>query len=138
MARSYLNENGATDPNSAVGNVGAQNLIVNITDTRNMIAELGLKIPVGNSDAGSYFNNEILQAVDYGVRQSITPHELILTRFQMSNVHPWFANQSIDAAAGWTWDFFQQNNVLTAQALPNNPTMYIAETGWPTVSFVSL
>jgi len=114
----YLNSNGATDPNSAIGNVGAQNLIVNITDTKNMIAELGLKIPVGNSDAGSYFSTQVLSSVDYG----------------LSNVHPWFANVSIDQAAGWTWDFFQENNVVAAQALSNNPTMYIAETGWPTES----
>jgi len=25
-------------------------------------------IPVGNADAGSFFNNEVLQAVEYGVR----------------------------------------------------------------------
>ena len=43
-------------------------LIVNITDTRNLLKELGLSVPVGNSDAGSYFNTKILEAVDYGVR----------------------------------------------------------------------
>ena len=51
----------------------------------------------------------------------------------MSNVHPWFANVSIDIAAGWTNEFFQENNVIVAASLPNNPKMYIAETGWPTV-----
>ncbi len=57
----------------------------------------------------------------------------------MSNVHPWFANVSIDIAAGWTSDFFQENNVIVAQGLANNPKMYIAETGWPTVrSILSL
>ena len=53
---------------------------------------------------------------------------------QMSNVHPWFANVSIDQAAGWTYDFFQEQNVQVAQSLPNKPTMYIAETGWPSKS----
>jgi exo-beta-1,3-glucanase (GH17 family) len=52
---------------------------------------------------------------------------------QMSNVHPWFANQTIDYAANWTADFFENTNVLAAQALPNKPKMFIAETGWPTV-----
>jgi exo-beta-1,3-glucanase (GH17 family) len=51
----------------------------------------------------------------------------------MSNVHPWFANQTIDYAANWTADFFENTNVVVAQALPNKPKMFIAETGWPTV-----
>jgi len=54
--------------------------------------------------------------------------------FGMSNVHPWFANTSIDTAAAWTAQFFQEQNVDVAKALSNNPTMYIAETGWPTKS----
>ena len=34
-----------------------------------MLQGMGLSsIPVGNSDAGSYFNNEVLAAIDYGVR----------------------------------------------------------------------
>lgn len=77
-------------------------------------------IPIGTADAGAFFNNEVLAAVDYG----------------MSNVHPWFANVSIDDAAGWTNQFFQENNIAAAQALPNKPQMYIAETGWPTVCFM--
>lgn len=117
----YLNANGGgSDPNDAVGNAGAAILIPNIQDTRQMLAGMNLPktIPVGTADAGSFFNNEVLGAVDYG----------------MSNVHPWFANQSINDAAGWTADFFQENNVVVAQALPNKPTMFIAETGWPTKS----
>lgn len=52
----------------------------------------------------------------------------------MSNVHPWFANVSIDQAAGWTWEFFQEQNVQVAQGLSNKPQMFIAETGWPSNS----
>lgn len=78
---------------------------------------LGKTIPVGNADAGSYFNTMVLEAVNYG----------------MSNVHPWFANQSIENAAGWTAEFFNTTNVQFAATLPNTPYMYIAETGWPTV-----
>ncbi|EKM58510.1 glycoside hydrolase family 17 protein [Phanerochaete carnosa HHB-10118-sp] len=115
----FLSANGGGDsPNGAVGNAGAQLLIPNITDTRNMLASMNINLPVGTADAGSYFNNEVLEAVDYG----------------MSNVHPWFANVSIDQAAGWTWDFFQTENVEVAQSLTNKPNMYIAETGWPTNS----
>ncbi|KAF9048621.1 glycoside hydrolase family 17 protein [Panaeolus papilionaceus] len=114
----YVTDAGVQDPNSAIANTGAQMLISFIQDTRNMLSGMSVNLPVGNSDAGSYFNNQVLQAVDYG----------------LANVHPWFANQSASAAAGWTADFFQQNDVELAQSMSNKPTMYIAETGWPTKS----
>ncbi|KAH8117942.1 glycoside hydrolase family 17 protein [Phellopilus nigrolimitatus] len=114
----YLTDAGATDPNSAIGNTGAQLLIVNITDTRSMLKDLNIDLPVGTSDAGSFFNNEVLAAVDYG----------------MANVHPWFANTSIDDAAAWTASFFSETDVAQAAQVSNNPKMYIAETGWPTKS----
>jgi hypothetical protein len=47
----------------------------------------------------------------------------------MSNVHPWFANVSVQNAANWTEQFFQQTNVDLAETLPNKPQMSIAETG---------
>jgi len=116
----YLNANGGTDPNGAVGQQGAAILIPYITDMVNTLKSLNLKkhIPVGNSDAGSYFNKQVLQAVEYG----------------MANVHPWFGNVSIDQAAAWTYSFFEEQNVQPAAALSNTPTMYIAETGWPSNS----
>ena len=38
-----------------------------------MLASMNLPktIPVGNSDAGSYFNDQVLSAVDYGVRRTV-------------------------------------------------------------------
>lgn len=49
--------------------LGAAILLANIADTRSMLAGMNLDktIPVGNSDAGSYFNTKVLSAVDYGV-----------------------------------------------------------------------
>jgi len=116
----YLTTYGASDPNGAIGQQGAALLIPNITDMISTIKSLNLQkhIPVGTSDAGSYFNTQVLEAVEYG----------------MANDHPWFGNVSIDQAATWTWEFFQQNNVQAAAALSNKPTMYIAETGWPSNS----
>ena len=95
-------------------------LISNITDTRNAIAALNLDktIPIGTADAGSFFNTQVLQSVDFG----------------MSNIHAWFANVSASEAAGWVTDFFQTENLDVAATLPNRPRMFIAETGWPTVS----
>ena len=52
----------------------------------------------------------------------------------MANVHPWFADVTVQASADWTYEFFQQNDVVLSANLTNKPTMYIAETGWPTVS----
>ncbi|KAG2028264.1 glycoside hydrolase superfamily, partial [Suillus americanus] len=113
----YITMQGQTDPNGSAGQAAAAMLIPWISDTRSMLSSMGLSnILVGNADAGSYFNNQVLSAVDYG----------------MSNVHPWFANQSIDNAAAWTADFFNTTNVALAQSLPNKPKMFIAETGWPT------
>jgi exo-beta-1,3-glucanase (GH17 family) len=114
----YVTAQGVQDPNSAVANVGAQILLANIQDTQQMLTSMGVSIPVGNADAGSYFNNQILGAVNYG----------------MANVHPWFANVTVEASAGWTADFFSQQDVALANTLSNKPTMYIAETGWPTKS----
>ena len=67
--RSYLNGNGTTDPNSSVGNRGADILIADIRDTINTLNSMNLSkhIPVGNSDASAYFNTKVLQSIEYGV-----------------------------------------------------------------------
>ena len=54
----------------------------------------------------------------------------------MANVHPWFANTTVQNGPQWTWDFFEQTNVAAANALPNKPDMSIAEVGWPTVGML--
>lgn len=115
-----MTDHNTQDPNSDIGNQGAAILTADIADTRSMIANLNLgkTIQVGNSDAGAYFNNRVLEASDYG----------------LSNVHPWFAHVTIDQAAAWTASYFDQTNVQPASQLPNKPKMYIAETGWPTQS----
>ncbi len=69
LDRSYLTENGSNDPNSVIGNTGAQILIADIQDTKTTISSMNLPkhIPIGNSDAGSYFNTKVLEAIEYGV-----------------------------------------------------------------------
>lgn len=69
-ASSYILQNGGGGTaNSPVGDQGAALLVPNIEDTRAMLKDLNLdnNVPVGNSDAGSYFNNKVLAAIDYGV-----------------------------------------------------------------------
>lgn len=116
----YLTAHGAKDPDGSVGEQGAITLKADIDDTRQMLTDMNLstKIKVGNSEAGSFFNKEILSSIDYG----------------MSNVHAWFANTTAEGAADWVMKFFQETNVYPASQLPNKPQMYIAETGWPTKS----
>ncbi|KAF9006511.1 glucan 1,3 beta-glucosidase [Cyathus striatus] len=116
----YVTAHSATSANDAIAAKGAAILLANIQDTRDMLTEIGADgvIQVGNSDAGSFFNTEVLSAVDYG----------------LSNVHPWFANTTAEAAAAWVFNFFDETNVQPAAALSNTPKMYIAETGWPTAS----
>ena len=67
---SYLNANGGTDPNGAVGQKGAAILIPLIQDMTSTLKSMNLNkhIPVGNSDAGSYFSTQVLQVSEYGVR----------------------------------------------------------------------
>ena len=48
--------------------MGAAILLGDINDTKQMLKSMNLALKVGNSDAGSYFNNEVLEDVDYGVR----------------------------------------------------------------------
>jgi hypothetical protein len=66
---SYILQNGGGQANGPVGNQGAALLVPNIEDTRAMLKGMNLdkNVPVGNSDAASYFNNEVLAAIDYGV-----------------------------------------------------------------------
>ncbi|CEQ41231.1 SPOSA6832_02916 [Sporobolomyces salmonicolor] len=79
-------------------------------------------LPVGTADAGSVFTTALADGSDY----------------IMANVHPWFGGVPIDQAAGWTWEYFTENDVAVA-AKSKTPsggavTSYIAETGWPTAS----
>jgi hypothetical protein len=60
----------ATKMNLRIAFVTAAAMLIPwINDTRSMLAGMGLSnITVGNADAGSYFNTQVLEAVDYGVR----------------------------------------------------------------------
>lgn len=73
MMLNYLNDNGGTDPNSALGNTGATLIIADINDTKSNISSLGLNgsVAIGNADAGSFFNTQVLQNVAYAVRCSL-------------------------------------------------------------------
>ncbi|GAA5860843.1 hypothetical protein JCM3774_003161 [Rhodotorula dairenensis] len=100
-------------------------LISEMASFRTQLAALKLPktLPVGTADAGSSFTNANSLAAG--------------SDFIMANVHPWFGGVSVDEAAGWTWEFFEQNDVAISEAVSNKPTPYIAETGWPTDSMTA-
>ncbi|BGP01034.1 Glycoside hydrolase family 17 protein [Rhodotorula toruloides] len=95
-------------------------LVQQMSSFRTALAALNLPktLPVGTADAGSAFTTTLAAGAD----------------FIMANVHPWFGGLAIDQAAGWTWEFFEENDVAISNQVSNKPTPYIAETGWPTAS----
>ena len=62
----YITEHSATSPNSTVGLAASALLKTKIADIRTMLTGMNINLPVGTSDAGSYFNNDLLGAVDFG------------------------------------------------------------------------
>lgn len=89
-----------------------------IQDFKTQLGSWGLSktIKVGTGDAGALMSKELGEEVDYF----------------MANVHPWFAPEPVATAAQWTWQFFEDNDVIYANEASNQPDVYIAETGWPT------
>jgi len=62
----YITEHKASNANSTVGLAASAILKTKIADIRQMLQSMSINLPVGTSDAGSYFNNDLLGAVDYG------------------------------------------------------------------------
>jgi exo-beta-1,3-glucanase (GH17 family) len=99
----------ATAPAAAV-----RSITTKVAQFKQDLAGLSLSktLPVGTADAGSMVSTTLAAGVDY----------------YMANVHPWFGGLNINQAAGWTWEFMEE------QVNPSLGTTkgYIAETGWPT------
>lgn len=91
-----------------------QELIDVLKDVKSQFKTNGYDLPVGTSDLGDNWNSELVQVVD----------------FVMSNIHPFFAGVSAEVAAGWTWDFWQNHDVILTQGMPDVKQI-ISETGWP-------
>lgn len=58
--------------------------------------DLSKHLPIGTSDAGSLMSAYLGEGID----------------FFMANVHPWFGDVTIDDAAVWTYNFFQEFDVV--------------------------
>lgn len=84
----YLTANGATDPNSAIGNQGAALLKADIDDTRTMITNMNLTkhLPIGTADAGAFFNTLVLEDVEFGVRSFVHFNSYLCSLIRNSNL----------------------------------------------------
>ncbi|KIW38337.1 uncharacterized protein PV06_09309 [Exophiala oligosperma] len=91
-----------------------QELIDILTDVRSKFKSNGYDLPIATSDLGDNWNAQLVQVVDY----------------VMSNIHPFFAGVTAEVAAGWTYDFWQNHDVILTESLPNVKQL-ISETGWP-------
>ncbi|CAK9785240.1 unnamed protein product [Cutaneotrichosporon oleaginosum] len=118
VGNEWLLNQGNVSPTGSKYLQGVQTLLGYVNEIKAKVQALGLSktLPIGTGDAGSLFSKTLAEGVD----------------FYMANVHPWFGKVPIDQAAGWTWDYFMNNDVVYSQAASNQPAMYIAETGWPT------
>jgi exo-beta-1,3-glucanase (GH17 family) len=90
-----------------------ESLIQILTDVKSNFTANGWNIPVATSDLGDNWNAQLVAAVD----------------LVMSNIHPFFAGVTAEVAAGWTWDFWQQHDVVLTQGTDKGQV--ISETGWP-------
>ncbi|KAL1405860.1 hypothetical protein Q8F55_007538 [Vanrija albida] len=114
-----LNQVGSVNTGGAYTTAVAS-LKTRINTVNQTITAMNLKkhIPIGTGDAGSVMSVALANDIE----------------FFMANVHPWFGALPISQAASWTYDYFQNNDVVYAKQAANPPEMYIAETGWPTQS----
>lgn len=86
-----------------------------LLDVRSNLTAKDIKLPVATSDLGNNWTPQLASEVD----------------IVMANVHPFFAGVTVDKAAGWTWDFWQEHNVKPTATLANQPKQIISEVGWP-------
>ncbi|PYI26695.1 glycoside hydrolase [Aspergillus indologenus CBS 114.80] len=88
-------------------------LISYMTDVKNHFKQNSIDLPVGTSDLGDNWNQELVDAAD----------------FVMSNIHPFFGGVKATEAASWTWTFWQNHDApLTAGTTKQQ---IISEVGWP-------
>lgn len=88
---------------------------------RSNFTSKGINLPVSTADLGDNWDASLAQASD----------------IVMANVHPFFAGEVADDAAGWAYTFWTGNDVpLTTQKTAQvggttYPTQIISEIGWP-------
>ena len=85
-----------------------------VGQVKSNLTKLGLDLPVAVADLGDNWKADLVEDVDV----------------IMSNIHPFFAGVTADEAAGWTWDFWQQHDVVLTAGNATKKNI-ISEVGWP-------
>ncbi|PGH16271.1 hypothetical protein AJ79_01810 [Helicocarpus griseus UAMH5409] len=82
-------------------------------DVKDKLKGMGAEMPVATSDLGDNWTAELARVADA----------------VMANVHPFFAGVTVAEAAGWTWSFWQNQNVPLTKG--TDKPQIISEVGWP-------
>ncbi|MCJ1395452.1 hypothetical protein MMC18_008338 [Xylographa bjoerkii] len=88
-------------------------LIEVVTDVKSNFTAKSINLPVAVADLGDDWTTPLVECVD----------------IVMSNIHPFFGGVTAATAAGWTWDFWQNNDVILTKG--TSKKNIISETGWP-------
>lgn len=89
-----------------------------LQDVRQNLTSRNINLPVATSDLGDDWTASLAADSD----------------IVMANVHPFFAGVTPEVAPGWTWDFWQNNDVVltgSSKSSAGYPRNIISETGWP-------
>ena len=128
------NDRGLKDLNEILGRVGADpfaGVIVGnevlyrkdltlaelnnvVLQVKSNLTKMGLDLPIAVADLGDNWTADMVAEVDV----------------IMSNIHPFFAGVTADEAAGWTWDFWQQHDVVLTAGNATKKNI-VSEVGWP-------
>ena len=84
-----------------------------LSETRQNFTTRKIDLPVATSDLGDKWTAALVSAVDV----------------VMSNIHPFFSGTEVEAAAGWTWTFWQTHNVVLTKG--TSKKNIVSEVGWP-------
>ena len=85
-----------------------------LEDVRDTLDEKNIDLPLATSDLGDNWDATLAETVDV----------------IMANVHPFFSGVSADKAAGWTWTFWQNNNIPLTAGMSGKEHV-VSEVGWP-------
>ena len=88
-------------------------LIQHLKDVKSNLTSRGINLPVATSDLGDNWTAQLANQVEV----------------VMSNIHPFFAGVTAEKAAGWTWDFWTNHDVVLTKG--TNIKQVISEVGWP-------
>ena len=97
-------------------------MVTFIQDTISMLQKMNLSsIPVGNSDAGSYFNNKVLAAVNFGVRVLIFSSPSPFFFFIMHFVLFWLTKFCLFVFFRWLARIHGSRTLVLLERQPGQP-----------------